>query len=366
MKILMVLQSGAYGGANKILYWLASEFYSAGYQTTVVAMEKCSNIKIYNNGWRFVALNRTKSTNFFARNTIEVMKEFDALRRCILFEDPDIIISFCDHSFYPTLLCAKLLRKPLLISERVDPYTNRSRSEKVRRMLYRFADAAVFQTQKAKEFYSERLQNRAVVIHNPVRGLTKETLWKEELAGNSIIYLGRIDILQKRLDVLLDAFKQVLKQFPDYKLMIYGDGRSEDTNRLKQMITDLDITDSVELCGVTDSPENVLKSSKLFVFTSDFEGIPNSVIEAMNVGIPIVATDCSPGGARLLLGDSEYGELVECGNSNAVAEAIIRSLNNMEVAMIKVAKGKRSLDRFSPDLISAQWISFVKGVVNTQ
>lgn len=65
-----------------------------------------------------------------------------------------------------------------------------------------------------------------------------------------------------------------------------------------------------------------MSDSKMYVLSSDFEGIPNSLLEAMSIGMPVVSTDCSPGGARLLIENGVNGLLVKTGNSGELASAM--------------------------------------------
>ena len=80
--------------------------------------------------------------------------------------------------------------------------------------------------------------------------------------------------------------------------------------------------------GKKDDILNEIKDSKLFVLTSDNEGIPNALAEAMSIGLPCISTDCTPGGARLLIEDGNNGLLVKKGDSIAISNAIISLIEN--------------------------------------
>lgn len=358
MKVVLVQEAGRYGGANKMLYWLCSALYKSHFDVLCVTLQESEDIEKYSIGWRYLELRSGMSPSFIKRNTIDYFNKLNRFFSVCKREKPDILISFGDHSFYQAYIVSKVLRIPLIVSERVDPYTSRSKTDVYRRKLYKHCDYCVFQTVDAQNYYHDTIKEKSSVIPNPVV-IGNTMSWKKDNVLDRIIYIGRIDNIQKRIDLLVDAFKIVHNAFPSIQLCIFGDGRREEIDRLSLQIDSLELSDYVVLMGVTKNPKEELLKSKLFVLSSDFEGIPNSLIEAMEVGIPVVSTDCSPGGARLLIGDGEYGELVPRNDPDFLAKGIIRVLNNYEFAIQKARNGFASLGRFSEDKIEKKWIDVI-------
>ena len=104
-----------------------------------------------------------------------------------------------------------------------------------------------------------------------------------------------------------------------------------------------------------------IKESYCFVLTSDFEGLPNSLIEAMSMGIPCISTDCSPGGARQLLGD-DRGLIVPCGDKERLAEAINMYLENKDVAMKYGEVAYKLRDEIESHTVAKEWINLIEKV----
>lgn len=124
---------------------------------------------------------------------------------------------------------------------------------------------------------------------------------------------------------MLRAMRQVVGQIPSCKLDIYGVGPLEE--RLYQMIVDMNLGQNVRLCGRTDEVERVLVRADAFCMSSDYEGMPNAMMEAMAVGVPCVSTDCPCGGPRYLLGtNGERGLLSPVGDAGAMTKNLITLL----------------------------------------
>ena len=140
-------------------------------------------------------------------------------------------------------------------------------------------------------------------------------------------------------------------------LKLYGDG--PDLEVLKKMCVDLEIEQNVKFMGSCNNAVDILADSKLTVLTSDYEGIPNGVLDAMAIGIPVVATDASPGGVRFLITNGEDGLVVPRGNVDAVAEAIITLLDSPELADAISTKSREVNERFTQEKIVSMWENYI-------
>lgn len=209
-----------------------------------------------------------------------------------------------------------------------------------------------------REFYP-LAKDRTRVIGNPV---DRDQI--EELAGAAsvepkvptILFMGRL-VPQKRLDVLLDAFRQIVTR-RKANLLICGDGplRSE----IVQRIARYQLGDSVRLIGYRDNPFPILRAAKLFLSTSDYEGLPNSLLEAQALGIPAVATDCQFGPAEII-DHGETGLLVETGQPSAVADAVDQLLSNPDrLREMSIAAKEHTRRKYGVAIIMAQWMNFLE------
>ena len=164
-------------------------------------------------------------------------------------------------------------------------------------------------------------------------------------------------IKQKRQDILLEAFSIVHKKYPEYKLHIYGDG--PDYKLLKAYINKLGLDSSVTLFGCVKCVQQKLKDDGVFVLTSDYEGVPNALLEAMAIGMPCISTKCSPGGAEMLIQNNKNGYLIECGNINDIADCISSFIDNKELAQALGKEARISIRKFDPQIIINNWIEIL-------
>ncbi|ERJ18326.1 glycoprotein 3-alpha-L-fucosyltransferase [Salinisphaera shabanensis E1L3A] len=148
--------------------------------------------------------------------------------------------------------------------------------------------------------------------------------WVNDRTVPLIVTAGRL-APEKAQHVLIDAFAQLLDQGQKARLVILGEGPEREN--LTRQIAENGLESSVRLPGWADNPYAWMAASALCVLPSEFEGLPNTLIEAMACGCPVVATDC-PGGTREILVDGEYGQLVPVGDSTALAAAMAQTLAN--------------------------------------
>ena len=150
---------------------------------------------------------------------------------------------------------------------------------------------------------------------------------------------------------------KISDQYPDYTLDLYGDGEPEDERILKELSKG---NPQVRFLGKTTNVIEVEQNAIMFVLSSDYEGIPNALLEAMSLGVPCVSTDCSPGGAAMLIKSYDNGVLVDRGDVDALAAAMKWCLDNPEKREEIGAKGKNVNDRFAETEIFASWMKIIQ------
>jgi len=137
----------------------------------------------------------------------------------------------------------------------------------------------------------------------------------------------------------------------------------EDKRKELEVLTEnLNIKDKVYFVGFKKNPHNYVANSDLFVLSSKNEGLPNSLIEAIAVGVPVVSTNCLSGPSEILL-DGKGGDLVEVGNVKQMANAIITNLKNIEYATKKHRIAYSNLNRFSYRIVKDQILKIVEKYV---
>ena len=273
----------------------------------------------------------------------------------------DIVISFMRNANFRNIMATRLLKTKNLISVRVDPKIGyKGKKDAIlAKILYPAADGCVFQTQEAQAWFPSKVQKKSQIIFNTVSNAFFNTT-PAPMQEKRVVTCGRLDG-QKRFDLLIDAFDKICDSFPEYKLEIYGVGHRQ--GELQAQIDSLGRQDRIQLMGRSEDVPNAIKSASLFVLSSDFEGLPNALMEAMVLGLPVVSTDCGGGGARALIEDGVDGMIVPCGDVDALAEAIRKNLADPESAKIRGQKAAEKAKTFSTEEIVAQWESYISQIV---
>lgn len=355
MKILFTISCLSYGGAEKNLV-LVANYLSKEHDVVICNFNEHPTRQVLNDKIKCFEKNVEQTKGKFGWIALR-RHQYSFLKGVCIQEEPDIIVSFLPMPNALAVLCGKKLSIPVVISERADPYQKKSKLDRIIQTIYNQADGAVFQTNGAKEFYSEKLQKKSVVIPNPVVNTHSEISHDYCNPKKEIVSVGRFEMIQKRQDILLRAGSIVFDKYPDYRIVFWGDGPDE--SKAKVLAKELGIDSNVEFAGVTDKVLQEVNKSEIFVLSSDYEGIPNVLIEAMSIGMPCVATDCSPGGAKMLLEDGKAGKLVGCKDYESLANEIIFFIENREKEIEYGKYAKQSINRFSYSKLMSQWEQYL-------
>ena len=281
------------------------------------------------------------------------------LRRIIGIERPDVILSFMGRPNIRMLLSTIGLKCKKVASVRNDPYKEYGNGYKkvFAGILFKLADGCVFQTNDAKRYFPNKVQKKSCVIFNPVADVFYETSLAKE--RKKIVTVGRLEP-QKNHILLINAFKNIESDFPDQELYIYGDGVLR--GKLEEYIKNKDLETKVHLAGNTNNVPKVLSESIVFVMSSDYEGMPNALMEAMAVGVPCVSTDCPCGGPKMLCRNEKEGILVEVNNEQELTNALTKVLSSKEIQDVMEIEEKKRADEFRPNIILAQWDRYLNTI----
>ncbi len=199
------------------------------------------------------------------------------------------------------------------------------------------------------------------VIYNPVNACSQpstealknaDKLWSCP-SGARIVTVGNLTE-QKNHKLLLNSFARM--GIAKSRLMFVGDGKGRESIILQAR--ELGIDDKIILAGFQADPTPFYKTADLFVLSSDYEGLPLVVIEALACGLPIVSTDCPSGPSEILV-NGRYGHLVPVGDENSLTNAMGLSLNTPQESAKLI---KRSED-FSPENISNKYLKLLDEII---
>ena len=352
MKILFVIRDMVIGGAGKQLALTANALSRMGHKVFIFAYFGGKNEHLLDTAVSYIAQNPVPKSkiNEYLLAMFHIRKQMKMIK-------PDVAISWRCNAGCFTRLAAFRLPLKVVFSERSDPYTETSLALKVSAFIASFSDGGVFQTEAVRKYY-KHLYSKSIVIPNPF----DENLSTGKVLGYNkrkleIVHVARMVISQKRQDLMLLAFKIFLEKYPDYCLMFYGDG--PDLECVRSFAKNLGVEKNTIFCGDVVGAASRIGNAKLLVLTSDYEGIPNVIMEAFAMDVPVVSTDCSPGGARVLIDDGENGFIVPAGEAKKLAQKMCSVVENECLAEKFIEKGKEKLKLFEPSSIFQKWNEYL-------
>jgi glycosyltransferase involved in cell wall biosynthesis len=263
-----------------------------------------------------------------------------------------IVISFVARINIVSLVANLFADLPIIVSERNDPERD-GRGITARlliKILYPGADYIVFQSSYARGLFNKRIQNRGRVIYNPIN---MSQLRKPSVKQKAFVNVGRL-AKQKNQAILLKAFSEVVIRYPEYSLLIYGEGPQE--NILKKMIYDMGLSESVKLMGTTDNIHEKIIECMCFVLSSDYEGQSNALLEAMAMGMPCITTDIP--GQREIVNDKN-ALIVEPGNLLQLSKAMLDIIDDEELRHRIGEEASMKLAELDIDKILGKWEEIV-------
>lgn len=354
MRILLYIDSMYYGGAQRVMSVIAN--YLSMYNQEVVLItdvtsDKSPEYKIDDRVIRYVLCKNEKLSNF---------KRIIKIRKIVKECRPNVVLSFLGPPNYRMILATLGIFTKKIVSVRNDPYREYGYGLKklLANILFLFADGYVFQTNDVANYFFKSIRKKSRVIFNPVDRKFLDTDWIG--SNNEIAVVGRLQ-LQKNPLLVLNAFRIIAKDFPDEKLVYYGDDELKD--EIVRLSKEYNIENRVVIYGKTNEVEKKLALSNLFVLSSDYEGMPNALLEAMSVGVPVISTDCPCGGPRTII-DNNQGILVPCNNVVALADAMKRVLNDNDLRTKLSSEEKKRAISFDVDTVMKDWIDYINMCIN--
>lgn len=282
---------------------------------------------------------------------INVFKLYFNFYKKMKIEKPDVVISFLTETNIVALLQARRKYK-LIISERNDPYRYNALIQIIIKKLYKKADAFVCQSQTVKQYFEF---SNCIVIENPIDTSKLETVYKGE-RKKEIVAVGRL-MPQKNFALLIEAFSKLKKEYSDYILKIYGEGILRE--ELQKQIDNLNLNERVFLVGASQNVTRDYREASLFVMSSDYEGFPNALIEAMAMGLPVISTDFATGVAREFIQENN-GILVPVGDVNALTKSIETLLANKAKRELMSENNIKMREKFSINIIENKWKKLIE------
>lgn len=350
MKLLIVASSLQIGGEQRVLSILTNSFVKKDIDVTIYSLtRKPEKQFVFNDRVRIIY-------NDNSDNGIKNFKRIKKIRKLITENEYDVVLGF---AMIPSVLCsfAAFGKCPVIVTERNDPRVYSNKMKIIRYVAYHLCNKGIFQTNDAAEYFPF-IKNK-VIISNPLNMEVLPEVYQGE-RDKRIVNTSRL-VPEKNQAMLVRAFASLHKKYPEYRLAFYGDGPEK--NELLALGKELGIENKMEIYPATNKVLNIIKKDSIFVLTSNHEGFPNSLAEALALGIPSISTDCRIGGPKEMIDSGKNGLLFPVGDTTALTSKLDELMGSSELQNKFTRESQCIREKLSDDLISDRWIEEIKKVV---
>lgn len=363
-KILMHLNCLERGGQERVASNLAKWFSEDGYEV-VVATEWTgedeypldSRARRVHVGPSEIEENKSRLAKIRIRNR--------NLRKCLKKERPDIVLAFEKKACYRALIASRWLNIPVVVTARMNPKGNYEKpgDKQFIKYLYPKAAGGIFQSEEMKNFFPKTLQDKSTVIINP---LNEEFMRgdKATFREKRIVHVNRFIKLKNQL-MLIKAFERIMDIYPEYVVEFYGGDTGDGyLQNVMEYVDNHGLKDKIKFMGQVNHVSDKVRAASCYVITSDEEGLPNSLMEAMAMGVPVISTDFAGGGARTLIKDGENGIIVPINDDEALARALQFVFDNSEKAEEMASEAMKMREYANPQAIYQLWKKYLLKVAD--
>ncbi len=355
--IVLYLAGIGNGGTEHVAVNVAEGLYAKGYKVTVVITAIHGDELLLNKGIDLIVtepddkeFNKGRLGNFRERCR--------TLRNIWLEERPDAIISFIGKNNMMALLTTWGMKIPVYVAVRGEPtkeYYNAG-LRLISKTLFAKAEGIIVQTHRMMEYFPHYLRKKCIILPNSVGKEFVNNKNADRTPDNTIVTVGRCNE-NKNHKMLIDAFSPLKDKYPDLCVYIYGEGESR--GGLLEYVKERGISDRVFLPGEVTDTKNLIKNAGIFVLTSDTEGMPNALIEAMALGLPVISTDCPCGGPAELIKDGVNGLLVPVRDTKALSTALDKLLGDENLRIDLGEQASHIADELEYNKVIDRWIRVI-------
>lgn len=338
------------GGAERVATVLAKEFAEEGHNVSIISLKNETDCFEIGNKVKHFIINADENKKYIFLYRIK------EISKIIRKEKPERIICLSTIGIY-ALLAAAIGNSKLILSERSDPNKSMTRISRVIRWInIHVAKRIVFQTRYAEEQYPKHIQKKGVIIPNPISQEMPEIYCGER--NNTIVAVGRF-ITAKNYPLLLRAFENFSLKYPEYRLEIYGNGPKRE--QVNELVSHSEILKKkLIINNFTTNVYNEILKSAMYVSSSNHEGLSNTMLEALALGIPTICTDCPVHGARDYIEDGVNGILVPIQDVDAMSNAMERIAKG-ELSNLKIVNNAKLLRaNLAVENVAKKWLQIME------
>lgn len=350
-KILFVCLALSNGGAERVISVLADSNLNKKFEIYVLPLLDC--VKSY------AFPENVQIVKPYKKCEKSKINRICSIREAVNKNKIDVVIAFSHYNAMYSVVACFGLKTKIIGSERNDPaqLDNRKLLKNTREFLYKRLDALICQTEDAKLYFSKNLQNKISVIPNPLSNKLRDPFLGKR--SNRFVTFCRLE-KQKNLYMMIDAFSMLIRQRPGFYLDIYGDGPQRE--QLEKYISNIGLTKYISINHFEENIHDIIYDAKAFLLSSNYEGLSNSMLEAMALGIPVVVTDCPCGGARMVIHNYENGILVKVNDAVGMYSEMEKLIDDPELAEHISRNAIKIRETLNEDKISVKWENVINGL----
>ncbi|MDR0220794.1 MAG: glycosyltransferase [Lachnospiraceae bacterium] len=359
MHLAVFVSSLARGGTERVVANLVEYMSGRGHQVTVVTpYQREAEYTLPAAAKRVIS--DISADEAAGKRLGNFWRRFRKLRNVWLSEKPDVILSFIGKNNMMAIITSRRLGIPVAVAVRAPfPVEYPTRLEAcLAKFLFRYANGVILQTAASQSFFPPAVRRRVQVLRNPVAPQFMRPRY-EGAREKTVVAVGRT-VGFKNHRMLIQAFAKVAGQFPEHRLLIYGEGELRE--RLKAEAASLGVAERVDLPGNSDCLWEDIYRASVYVLCSNYEGSPNSLIEAMLLGLPCIATDCPGGGVAELVEDGVNGLLIPMRDLAKLTESLRYLLENPAVAEALGREAHRLQSLYAPEVVYGEWERYLMEV----
>ena len=358
MNILFLTTRIIYGGGEKVMNWLAKELSRQGHS---LFYANPGIIDSYNQDAEKIGISQFVTIVEY-NHAIKKKKPFTFIKTFRnIFQSNQINVLIIFGGSLVEQLIARSLGVKVVLAERCNPSFRPFLSRILKPIQFLYADGYVFQTEEQGLYYGKSIREKGTVILNPIIDELPDPIFNN--TKKEIVTVGRLS-KEKNQKAIIRVFGRIADRYPAYKLVIYGDGPLKE--ELNQLAVNLGVADKIVIVSGVNDIINHINGADVFILNSFNEGMPNTLIEAMSVGLVCISSDCPIYGPRCLIQNGVNGYLIPVDDEEKLETALVNVVSNME-DMDRIRKNAVGIrERLNAQIIFDQWNNYLTETVGNK
>lgn len=361
MKLLMIMSAIDIGGAQRFCLNICKYFNSIGYDYQVLFLRKGKSADLRQ---EFI----DNHICFLEFDCKSVMRSIPQIVQYVNKVKPDVMLSTVGNVDFAVAVAKLFIPKVKFYIRKANVvFDNQKSVANMAKLGFEalICNKLIALTKDMKQDYMQYgfKEKNIVVINNMIdleyinqriKEVVSEHEWFNKTTYRLIVANARM-VPEKRYDVLIKAFERVEKAIPEARLMILGNGPLRE--QIEKMVPQ-SLKNKISFTGFQNNPYYYMYHASVFTLTSDYEGFPNVVIEALACGLPVVTTNCKTG-PREIIENGKEGYVVKRGDYNAVADALIEILSNKGKRVSFSQNAIKKAKQYDVEKIGKEYISIL-------